>query len=437
VLRNVNGLLRQAAWRWQGWQAPLAALVFSLALPAAFAALAIASGARDAPSRQTARPSPTAAYVLAPLPSPTPTPVPSPVPTPTPPPVVPTPEPPPPPPEPAPEPPPPEPVAAAAAVPTPAPKPCGSGARPLAWAWQFPTDGPKEEIAAALAGHGMGLILKTHNGIDWMSAHDSTPDAVSGPDQVRLLANYFESQGVPFHAYAVVQGLDPKREARMAAAVLAAGARSIYIDLEPWSGYWQGTPEAAVVFGRELRRLAPEGRVVLAVEPRPWALKKLSLAEFASFSDAIAPLVYWESFNTEPNVNLFTSYDLPPGDAGVTPEFLLDVSAQLFQPYGLPIEPVGQGASPDTDAWRRFLDSAAALGMPDFSVWRHGVTDPAVRALLKGLTPAGFTYVVQPGDTLGAIAARSGATIEAIATANRLPDPNSIAAGQQLCIPTG
>ena len=36
----------------------------------------------------------------------------------------------------------------------------------------------------------------------------------------------------------------------------------IFLDLEPWNGYWSGTPQAAVIFGQELRRLAPNLRRV-------------------------------------------------------------------------------------------------------------------------------------------------------------------------------
>jgi hypothetical protein len=269
-----------------------------------------------------------------------------------------------------------------------------------------------------------------------MAAEDHTPDAVSGPEQVRVLAEYFESRGVPFHAYVVVTGAEPKKEAAMAAAVLAAGARSLYIDLEPWNGYWQGTPEAAVVYGRELRRLQPKAEIVTAVEPRPWALAKLPMAEFVAFSNALAPLVYWETFNTAPNVKLFNSHGWPPGPSGITPEFLLDVSAGLLEGYNLPIRPIGQGASPSVDAWERFLDDAAASGMPDISVWRHGVTNPAVRPLLKERMPAGLTYVVQPGDTLFEIAQRWRSSVLAIASANGIADPSRISAGQVLCIPS-
>ena len=144
-----------------------------------------------------------------------------------------------------------------------------------------------------------------------------------------------------------------------------------------------------MVFGRELRRLQPNAVVVTVIEPRPWALDMLPLAEFASFSDALAPLIYWETFNTQPNLDAYQRYGWPPGPDGITPEFLLDVSAGLLQQYNLPIQPVGQGASPDMDAWTRFLDYASQLGMPDVSVWRHGVTNPGVWDMLKERTPCG------------------------------------------------
>ncbi len=309
--------------------------------------------------------------------------------------------------------------------------------RYLSWVWTFSTDGSPEDIAAAAADHNLGIILKTHNGTNWMSDQDSSPDAVSGPTQVSVLAEFFEARGVPFHAYAVVKGIDPKREAEMAAEVLAAGARSIFLDLEPWEGYWRGTSEAASLFGRELRRLQPDATVITAIEPRPWALEKLPVAEFASFSDALAPLVYWVSFNTQPNLEAYESYGWSPGPDGITPEFLLDVSVSLLEPYGLPIQPVGQGASADMEAWTRFLDHASQLGMEDGSVWRHGVTEPGVWALLQERSPAGQTYVVQPGDTLVALALRWGVTVESIVQANQIADPSLIQVGQVLCIPVG
>ena len=46
------------------------------------------------------------------------------------------------------------------------------------------------------------------------------------------------------------------------------------------------------------------------------------------------------------------------------------------------------------------------------------------------------TYIVQRGDTLYSIARRYGTTVEAIAAANGITNPNLIRVGQQLTIPT-
>jgi hypothetical protein len=261
----------------------------------------------------------------------------------------------------------------------------------LAWVWKFAVDGPPEHIASVLAQNNLGIILKTHTGTQWMSAQDSSPYAVTGPVQVAVLASYFESYGIPFHTYCVLHGLDPIREAEMCADVIGAGARSVIVDLEPYEGYWQGTPQGALAFGGEFRRRQPDGVLHLCVEPRPWQLSRVPAAEFASFSQGIAPMVYWESFNSAENVRLFQSHGFPPGPEGVTPEFVLDVSKSLLDKYGLPIAPIGQGAS-NHDAWVRFMVRAAQLGIGSVSVWRYGVTGGNVWQLLKYLKPQSLTW---------------------------------------------
>src|SRR5688500_9942594 len=56
--------------------------------------------------------------------------------------------------------------------------------RHLAWVWQFRHDGDPAQIRDTLAAHGMGVVLKTHDGTSWMSRYDSTPNAVKGPGTV-------------------------------------------------------------------------------------------------------------------------------------------------------------------------------------------------------------------------------------------------------------
>ena len=50
---------------------------------------------------------------------------------------------------------------------------------------------------------------------------------------------------------------------------------------------------------------------------------------------------------------------------------------------------------------------------------------------------AGATYVVRSGDTLGAIAARFGTSVDALARANGIANPNHIVVGSRLRIPAG
>jgi LysM repeat protein len=320
----------------------------------------------------------------------------------------------------------------------------------LVWVWQFSADAPPEKIGGKLREHGLGILLKTHDGVEWMSKYDKSPFAVSGPAQTKVLANYYESAGVPFHAWAVVTAEDPMREARMAAEVLDAGARSLFLDIEPHSGFWRGTAADALTYGRELRRLQPNAQIVLSIDPRPWMLPKMPLREFASFSNAIAPQQYWRTFNTQANYDRFfeSGYPVPPG--GVTPEFLLAVGKAALGGLGLPMIQVGQGATPDRDEWRRFMDASMGGGSNVVSVWRYGVTSADVFQMLRDLPPrkpqaqpqvqivaAGGTYVVKAGDSLSGIAAAHGVTVDQVMQANGMDNPNYLSVGQSLKIPGG
>ncbi|MPZ50174.1 MAG: LysM peptidoglycan-binding domain-containing protein [Dehalococcoidia bacterium] len=317
----------------------------------------------------------------------------------------------------------------------------------LVWVWQFTTDAAPNLIGERLRDHKLGLVLKTHDGTQWMSEYDKSPFAVSGAPQVGTLANYYEGIGVPFHAWMVLHGLNPKREAEMAAEVLEAGARSIFLDVEPYAGFWRGSPADAEAFGKELRRLQPNGRVVLSIDSRPWTLERLPLKEFTAFSDEIAPQNYWRTFNTPANHTRFAETGFPVGSDGVTPEFLLKVSSSVLAKFGLPIIQVGQGATPDSDEFRRFIDGAYNEGANYVTVWRYGVTGTDVFNLLKEIPPrlppapvavesgVAGVHVVVEGDTLGALAGQYGTSVDAIMQANSLTDATYIYVGQELTIP--
>lgn len=318
----------------------------------------------------------------------------------------------------------------------------------LAWVWQFSTDGEPNTIGSKLRENGLGILLKTHDGVTWMAEYDTSKYAVTGQPQVQVLASYFEGAGVPFHAWCVLHGSDPIEEARMAAAVLLSGARSLFLDVEPHAGFWRGTPQDAVKFGQELRRLAPDKEVHLSIDARPWLRDAIPFKEFAGFVNSIAPQQYWKTFDTPANYEKYaaTGHSVPAD--GLTPEFLLSVTHAVFGNLGLPIHHTGQGATTDANEWSRFVDAAFALGNDYVSLWRYGVTPPAVLGVLRdkparqppppaqpAAAAGGATHVVESGETLGLIAANYGTSVDAIVQANGLSNPNYIYVGQELTIP--
>jgi hypothetical protein len=262
--------------------------------------------------------------------------------------------------------------------------------RHQAWVWRFDDDGKPEAIRSMLARHNLAIILKTNQGESWMGRWHKFPEAITGTARLRETAAYFEDGGVPFHAWCVVQGTDPIAEARLCAEVLDCGVRSLTFDLEPPEGdnYWHGTPESALAFGRELRRLQPDAWLAVAPDPRPWQVKALPVGEFASFSNEMAPQTYWATFDSPANYRLMREFGFAVGPEGITPQLILDVTQRVFEPFGLPVRPIGQGAAA-RDQWQSFVAHAYRLGMPGVSVWRYGTASEALWPLLREMPPQG------------------------------------------------
>jgi hypothetical protein len=257
------------------------------------------------------------------------------------------------------------------------------------WIWQFSEDGDATQIASQLADKDLAVVVKTHDGVDWMSTYDHVPGAIDGPEEVGVVASFFENRAVPFHAWCVIKGSDPVREAEMAASVLGAGARSLTLDLESYEGFWFGSVDDARRFGDALRSAVPSARVDLAIDPRPWMMGRVPIDEFVQFTDGLRPQLYWDVFNTEDNANAYSYMGIPPGSDGITPEFLLDATHQLLSPYDRPVIPVGQGSAVDPTAWPRFMHRAWELEMQPVEIWRYGVTSTSVIDYLADNPPGG------------------------------------------------
>ena len=134
----------------------------------------------------------------------------------------------------------------------------------------------------------------------------------------------------------------------------------------------------------------------------------------------------------------------PVGPGSMTPEFLNGVTSQILAKFGLPIEPVGQGATPDPNEFARFINSAYTGGTFFVSAWRYGVTPDNVIGVLRDTPPrqpppppAPAVYVVQSGDTLSGIAAAFGVSMDEIIALNNITDPSYLYIGQELIMPGG
>lgn len=309
--------------------------------------------------------------------------------------------------------------------------------RHLAWVWQFNHDGDPGEIRDTLAANGLGVVLKTHDGHRWMSHYDKTSLAVSGPQRLEEYANYFEQAGVPFHAWAVVKGQDAEKEAAIASDVLNAGARSIFLDLEGHSGFWVGTDDDASRYGEALRRAQPNARISTSIDPRPWEIDRIPLTQFSSFTDEIAPQVYWSMFSNEANAKKYVAGGIPIAHEEIGPRFILDSAMARLREFGLPIHPIGDGTSDGVEGWSEFIDESYLNEANTVSVWRYGVADRGIWSLLRDTPPRVTQYVVQAGDSLGGIASRFGTSVSVLSEMNGITNPNLIHVGQVLRLPGG
>ncbi len=254
----------------------------------------------------------------------------------------------------------------------------------LTWIWQFDDEGPPEAIRDRLARNNVGAIIKTHDALNWMSRWDDSPAAVSGPEQVASLVNFFGQAGVPVHVWCVIKGLDPLSEARMCAATLAAGAKSLYIDLEPNDGgaYWQAGPAEATAFCRELRRLQPDAWVAIAPDCRPWQLDAVPIPQFAPYINEVAAQTYWVLYNNRGTVNLMQKWGFQVGPEAITPELLLDAQVSYLSRFNLVLRPLGEAVG-SPESWHRFLNHAFGMGIDSVSVWRYGTTPGYVWDILR------------------------------------------------------
>jgi LysM repeat protein len=120
-----------------------------------------------------------------------------------------------------------------------------------------------------------------------------------------------------------------------------------------------------------------------------------------------------------------TTYVVQPGDT------LSKIAAQ----YGVTVQAIAEA---NNIVNPNLIHAGQRLVIPGVDGPVSGTTSPQPTAAAGGGTATGNqTYVVQPGDTLSAIAVRFRVTVQAIVQANNIANPSLILSGQTLIIPGG
>tara|TARA_B110000438_G_scaffold302426_1_gene360069 strand:- start:46 stop:1494 length:1449 start_codon:yes stop_codon:yes gene_type:complete len=308
----------------------------------------------------------------------------------------------------------------------------------LLWVWQFSEDGSKYAMRDHLAKYNLGVVMKTHDGTEWMSNFDPSPDAIDGPEKIHELAQFFESAGVPFHTWSVPHGIKPIQEAEMTVLAYNAGSRSIFLDVEHTTGFWRGTNQSAHVFGEKLRNLSSDMRITTSIDGRPWNIDAIPIDAFAEFSDALAPQLYWETFRTWGNRYHYNDHGYFVPNNGISPSFIIQSAFKKLSKYNIAIEPVGEGSSSNVVEWSEFIQAALARNAETVSAWRYGTTSTRIMKLMSNNEPLPKFYTVISGDSLYYLSSEWGVSTQTIVNWNPdLNNPNMLSIGQVLRIPDG
>lgn len=202
--------------------------------------------------------------------------------------------------------------------------------------------------------------VKTSDGDSWQGEFDTDRDlaidSVASVDKwVRILA----ANGMEFHAWAVVKGVNVTGEAdRIIEVCNRPGVKSMVLDVEPFSGFWQAEADQVRPLMTRIRRgVGGRFHIGMAVDPRPRHKPNIYPEEWRPFINSVHLQLYWETFQRDM-------------------EEVLDEGFLTWMDYGLPLFPVLPGSAPRdemNEARKLVIDRYRVAGI---SWWRLGVIGP-------------------------------------------------------------
>lgn len=273
--------------------------------------------------------------------------------------------------------------------------------------WHWKGDSVVEDSIQAVANtiktkapHVKQVWVKTSDGSRWQGAYDTDRNlAIDGPQSVKRWAQTLEANGLEFHAWCVPKGRDIDTEADLIIqACQQPGVHSMILDIEPYTGFWEGGRDKIRPFMALLRKALPATfHIGMAVDPRPHHFSSIFPDEWFPFINSVHLMIYWESFQR-------------PVDESV------DVAFNTWRNYGRPLFAILQGNARPQDMERARQRVVEMHGSAGVSWWRLGVISaegwPAINVPVVPPPPDqgryGRSIVVTPSDPRFAFGTHTG-----------------------------
>jgi hypothetical protein len=205
------------------------------------------------------------------------------------------------------------------------------------------------------------VYIKTHDGTDWMSTYDNSPDAISGPDALRNVVASYRAKGINVVAWFAPIGTDYDTQVRMAEEVIDSGVSALYADMEPFDGFCdQDCVALGQYFWPRVRADRPNARLGVIYVPLPRWRDVGDTAGWMANADVALPMCYWVDFEDEG----------PFSDpAGCVNQSYVDLFPMVGHHFDyIPILS-GDGTGAQV---KQAMDAAVALGSTSVSLWRRG-----------------------------------------------------------------
>lgn len=231
--------------------------------------------------------------------------------------------------------------------------------------WQLTKDYP-EDTPSDTELPISRVLVKTHDGTDWMSTYDEHPNAISGPGALQTIKNVYSAQGIEVVAWFVPKTNDVATQLAMARAVIDTGVTALYADVEPFAGFCTPNCEyLAETFWKQLRQQRPNATLGVIYDPREQWIEAEAAPQWLKYADVALPMCYWESFYGQ-------GAWADPAGCVIQGYYGLRAMADIDD---MAYEPALQGdATPAR--FTKALDAALDLGSERVTVWRRATVKP-------------------------------------------------------------